>query len=139
MADVIRLEKGFSPWQPASDAHLVKEYAYYEIPLRGVVEQHGVRYYFGCAAGRDEPVNVWVYVRLSADDEATLDSASYADFDHAIPLQGPGMLALAIEGPGVVATYSLDSFSENELARGYRALIGELESMTESARELIFG
>lgn len=139
MADVIRLEKGFSPWRPASDAVLVKEYAYHEIPLRGVVEQHGVRYYFGCAYGSDEPVSVWFYVRLGPGDEAVLDAASAEEFDKAVTFGGPAMLALALEGPGIVATYLMESLSQEEITHGYRSLVMELQDLAERAKELIPG
>lgn len=136
MGDVIRLEKGFSPWRPASDAELVKEYAYYEIPLVGIIEQHGVRYYFECVLGQDASVNMWLYMRLSAEDEARLDEATAEEFHDAVEFTGPGMLALALEGPGLVAFYLMDPLSPNELDHGYQALVGELEHMVESAKEL---
>lgn len=137
MADVIRIEKGFSPWQPAADALLVKEYAYHEIPLMGVVEQHGVRYYFGCAAGRDEPVSIWFYARLSVEEEAMLDGSSGDDFNSRVKFQGPAVLALALEGPGVVATYLMESLSEEEIAHGYERLVGELQELAAKAQGLI--
>ncbi len=136
MGDVIRLEQGFSPWQPASDARLVKEYAYYEVPLSGIIEQHGVRYYFHCVDGDDEPVSLWFYMRVNAEDEARLDAATADDFSTAVDFHGPGMLALAIEGPGVVATYLMDPLSTEAIREGCHELVRQLEDLTETAKEL---
>ncbi|MGH2780501.1 MAG: hypothetical protein ACRDLA_03620 [Thermoleophilaceae bacterium] len=139
MADVIRLEKGYSPWRPASDAQLVKEYAYHDMPLAGIIEQLGVRYYFGCVVGHDDPANIWYYTRVDDEEEAALDNATVNSFDSAIAFHGPGMLALALEGPGIVAVYLLDPVSTEEIQLGYRALVAELEEGVQRARELIPG
>lgn len=135
MGDVINLEKGFSPWRPAPDAVLAKEYAYYEIPLAGVIEQAGVRYFFHSVAV-DEHVSLWVYMHLSPTQEDVLDSASREDFMDAVNFEGAGMLALALEGPGIVATYLMDPLSREAIKDGYRVVVSELAHWLEGAREL---
>lgn len=136
MADVIHVEKGYSPWQPASDARLVKEYGYHDFPFAGVIEQHGVRYYFACVDGMNETVNAWVYAQLTADEEAQLDAASPEQFFDSFEIGGPAVLALAVEGPGVIATHLMESVTKEELLYGKRQLVQQVERLLETAREL---
>ena len=136
MADVIHVEKGFSPWQPAQDARLVKQYQYYEIPLCGVIEQHGMRFFFACLAGADEAVNMWFYGRLSPEVETALDQATAEEFTSSAQFEGPAVMALAAEGPGIVATTMVDGLTSDEIRAAHEILYRELEAWASAAKEL---
>lgn len=136
MADVINIERGFSPWQPSADAHLAKQYQYYEFPMAGVIEQHGTRYFFICIDGADEPVNLWFYGRLSPEDEAKCDQADATDFDSAVDFSGPAVLALAVEGPGIVASTVMGDVNSEELKQAHRTLYEQLQMWARAAEDL---
>lgn len=135
MADVIHVERGFSPWQPAPDAHLVKEYQYYEVPTRGVIEQHGIRYFFACLAGADDTVSAWIYIRIDPKTEARLDASAFEEFD-TVGFDGPAVMALAVEGPGVVAIQVLDELIPDYIRSAHRALYEEMQVWAQEAKNL---
>ena len=136
MADVIHVENGYSPWQPSGDAELSKQYQYYEIPLRGVIVQHDVRYYFGCVGGAGEPVNFWLYAMITPEEEAVLDSTPREEFQTAIPFDSPAVLALAIDGTGIIASVVTDDLSEKSVHRAFDYLQAEVRSWASSAQEV---
>lgn len=130
MADVIQLHGGYSPWKPSEDAELAKEYRRYNIPLEGVVSQHGVRYAFACVDGHDDVVSFWVYVHVSAEQESALDAGGEIEF------RGPGALALVIEGVGIVASTLVEDFDDAEATRAaVRVLAGTLSDWAHEAEE----
>lgn len=132
MSDVIQVEAGFSPWQPAHDARLVKEYWHYDIPLAGVIEQHDVHYAFYCAGGADERVSYWLYARITAVEEALLDLASAEEFMH-FSMEGQAVLALAIEGKGVIASEAIDEMGADTVRNAHEALVEQLREWIEAA------
>lgn len=137
VADVVEIHRGFAPWKPSPDAELVKEYRYYDVPRTGVIEQHGVRYFFTCLDDDpDELVSIWFYCHLTREDEAVLDSASAAEFDTCVDFDGPGLLALAFEEVGIVAAEVMDELTSEHLAEAHDALVRRLRSQTEAAQEL---
>jgi hypothetical protein len=136
MADVIQIEAGHAPWRPAEDAELVKQYRYYEIPTAGVIQQHRTRYLFCCIAGQEERISFWLYTRLSSEDETALDEAPLEEFNHAIGLPGPAVIALVLEGPGVVSHRVIDELTEGSIAPTVQSLIEELEQYVLSGRDL---
>jgi hypothetical protein len=136
MADVIHIQRGFAPWQPAPDAVLVKEYQYYEMPTRGVIEQHGVRFLFICAPPSDDELTGWVYFHLSPREEEMLDNATPEEFENAIVHTGPCVMAFAVDGLGVVRSYVLDELSQvafNDVADQFSQELGQI---AEHAREI---
>jgi hypothetical protein len=137
MADLIHAQKGFSPWKPSAEAELVKQYQYYDIPLAGIIKQHGVRYFFTCVAGKDAPVNYWFYARVSPGEEKAFDSATRESFTSAMGWTGPVVMALAIEGPGIVAITEIDEITEKgSIDRAYETLAGELNNWAKAAKKV---
>lgn len=107
MSDLIRVHLGFSPWRPSEDADLVAQLEYYEIPLRGVVEQHGCFHYFECVQGGLSEVGLWLYIPVSDDRVRDLRRATSAEEIGDRALDGeavtPFVAAIAAEGQGIVA------------------------------------
>jgi hypothetical protein len=137
VTDVIQVQKGSPPWSPSPDARLVKEYQFHEIPLAGVLEQHGTRYFFFCSEGADERVNLWFYTRLSPEDEYGLDAADRENFMTAVGFDGPAVMALAADDLGVIAFANLDDLSSESMQEGFKAVFDELDALTRAARELV--
>lgn len=99
MSDLVEIAEGGRPWEPSPTTVPGEILHRYNMPLVGVIEQHGVRYLFQCWAGEVERANMWLYTRLDDDQERLL-----ADEDR--PLSealeqatiGEGVLAVALDG-----------------------------------------
>jgi hypothetical protein len=136
MADVIHIANGFSPWKPSADAELVKQYQYYEFPLKGIIRQHGVRYYFACIGGVQSEVTVWLYVRVSPAEESALDNSTRETFGVAVHPSGPAVVALALEGTGIIASQLVDDVSPESVQQAFLYLQEAFESWANTAREV---
>ncbi len=68
MSSQIHLRIGAEPWLPTSATTLVKELRFYDIPLAGIIEQHGRHYLFECLEGHTTDANMWVYIPLLRRD-----------------------------------------------------------------------
>lgn len=66
MSSQIQLALGAAPWRPSPDARLIKEYARYDMPLSGLIEQAGRTYLFECVEGVGMDVNVWAYTPITS-------------------------------------------------------------------------
>lgn len=128
MADVIRIASGSLPWRPTADSDLVKRYRQHDIPLTGLVEQHSLRYLFHCLAGELDETSIWLYVLVGPDDERTLDETpALFELDRWLSTYpGPGVLAVAREGSGVLTWMQVDSVDEGALSRALDQLIYDL-------------
>jgi hypothetical protein len=65
MTDQIHLRLGAHPWRPADTARPVKILNHYDIPLAGILKQHGSYFLYECLEGETQDVNLWVYVPVS--------------------------------------------------------------------------
>ncbi|WP_210502799.1 hypothetical protein [Nocardioides xinjiangensis] len=74
MSDLIQLVPGCEPWRPSPEAESVRVLDEYNIPLAGVVRQHGHDYFYVCAAGEEQESNVWLYSLIEAHELETLGS-----------------------------------------------------------------
>ena len=117
-------------------ATLEKTYQYYEVPLSGIISQHGARFFFGCVGGPSEPANFWIYARVNSQEEHALDSSTPSDFGAAVDFVGPVVMALALEGPGIVAYHVIDYLNSDGLMAARDALMAELEEQMAAAREV---
>lgn len=135
MADVIQIEKGCDPWQPSHDAILAAQHRYYEIPLEGIIEQHGVRYSFICV-GQGENVSFWQYEYVTPADEAALATMTSEELA-AREITAPMVVAIALEGLGIVGSVIVDEPSDEAIERGYRQLASEMERLAGDARDLL--
>lgn len=75
MSDLIELTAGARPWLPAPGTNESLRLDEYNIPLAGIVHQHGHDYLYVCAAGEENDVNVWLYVTLELPEVDRLRSA----------------------------------------------------------------
>ena len=76
MSDLIQIDAGARPWMPSASTELIATLDEYNVPLAGLIEQHGVTFLFVCAAGEEEPDNVWLYSLVSAEEIQALTEAS---------------------------------------------------------------
>ena len=135
MADVIQVEKGCDPWRPSHDSVLVKQYRYYDMPLEGIIEQHGVRYYFQCMSGAQDQLNSWAYSYVGPDEESELDAATAEEFAQR-EARGPMALAFALEGLGVVCSTVIDEVTDDSIRAAHRQLAEEFRELAEAASHL---
>lgn len=119
MADLTHVQLGSPPWRPSEDAHLVEtchRYDRYDVPLVGVVSQHGVDYLFRCFYGHVELLNLWTYTLVDADDLARVEATGRTEeFDGVaseLAHRGSGVTALAMEDHGVVAAVPVDDLAD---------------------------
>lgn len=114
MSDLLRLEASAAPWRPRADAHLISELHRHDIPLVGLIEQHGVTYLFACLVGEAEPNNVWAYALVTEQELARLHRADERDFDAVVgDLLSNRMLQVAVAFDWKLAEWDLvDAGSE---------------------------
>lgn len=65
MTDQIHLRLGAPPWHPADTVRLGKILNHYDIPLAGILKQHGSYFLFECLEGEVQDKNLWAYVPIS--------------------------------------------------------------------------
>lgn len=73
MSDQIQPLMRAHPWTPSDDATLVEVLNEYNVPLTGLLSQHGVTYLFHCLIGETADANVWAYSPLTEPEIKTLD------------------------------------------------------------------
>lgn len=61
----IHLRLGARPWQAADTARLSKVLNRYDVPLAGILKQHGTRFLFECLDGEVQEANIWAYVPIT--------------------------------------------------------------------------
>jgi hypothetical protein len=116
MADHLEVVPGHAPWEPSTDAKLVKTYHRYGVPLVGLIDRHGDTYLFVRRYRGEESLSVWLYAPVASDDVARLDAAAPAQDDSVrarnefaalldeVEARGYNLYALTNEDSGVVAT-----------------------------------
>lgn len=99
MSELAEIAGGGRPWKPTETTVPGEVMHRYNMPLVGVIEQHGVRYLFQCWGGEVERANLWLYTRLS-DEQFRLLSDDTRPFTEVLGdvTRGGGALALALDG-----------------------------------------
>ena len=99
MSDLAEIAEGGRPWEPTTTTVPGEILHRYNMPLVGVIEQHGVRYLFQCWAGEVERANIWLYTRLT-EEQRRLLSDETRPFTDALEeaTRGEGVLAVALDG-----------------------------------------
>lgn len=137
MADVLHVTKGAPPWLPSPDAELVAEFSYYDVPLSGVIRQHGVDFYFQCLDNTPDPVSFWMYLHVTESERERLESApSPEDFDRLvgdIDVDRPVVLALALERLGILSWRTLPAHIDEVVKEEMRELVNELYALARQA------
>lgn len=72
MSDLVQIEVGARPWSPGPDVKELHILDYYNIPLAGIIEQHGAQHFYVCAAGEEDRANVWLYSHIDAEEARAL-------------------------------------------------------------------
>lgn len=99
MSDLAEIAEGGRPWKPTPTTIPGEILHRYNMPLVGVIEQHGVRYLFQCWGGEVERANLWLYTRLT-EERGRLLSDEACPFIEALDeaTRGGGVLAVALDG-----------------------------------------
>lgn len=99
MSDLAEIAEGGRPWLPTETTVPGEILHRYNMPLVGVIEQHGVRYLFQCWGGEVERANLWLYTRLTEEQDCQLADES-RQFTEALDdaTRGEGVLAVALDG-----------------------------------------
>jgi hypothetical protein len=138
MGDIISIQRGAAPWAPSADAEVVAEYRYYDVPVEGIVRQHGVEFLFACLTGGIDPVSFWIYARVTPEERARLESAadpsSYVELMRGHGFHAPYVLALAVEDVGILASAVVDD--DEHLQEAMRSLHRYMQSLAEDTKEL---
>jgi hypothetical protein len=99
VSDLAEIAEGGRPWKPTPTTVPAEVLHRYNMPLVGVIEQHGVRFLFQCWAGEVERANMWLYTRLTEEQDRLLgdEARPFADaLEEAT--SGQGVLAVALDG-----------------------------------------
>jgi hypothetical protein len=143
MTDQIALRMGATPWRPASTATPVVVLDRYDIPLLGVVSQHGSNFLFNFLEGQPQEVNIWVYANLADQELEALQRATPEEIDDIVDQifgTRETTVALATEGDGLLLSAvikpcrtrkELIAVAISELARLARAEVNAVESIRE--------
>jgi hypothetical protein len=127
MADHIELALGARPWHPSGATEDVIILDRYDMPLSGIVEQHGSSYLFRCMAGELDDGNLWLYVLLDYAGRQSLLKAEGDDLDLVmdnLTAGRPITLAIASSQDGIflhATTQAADTRHET-VARGIAAI-----------------
>jgi hypothetical protein len=99
VSDLVEIAEGGRPWEPTPTTVPADVLHRYNMPLVGVIEQHGVRYLLQCGAGEVERANMWLYTRLTEEQDRLLADQA-RPFDDALgeATRGEGGLAVALDG-----------------------------------------
>lgn len=99
MSDLAEIAEGRRPWEPSPGTVPGEILHRYNMPLVGVIEQHGVRYLFQCWAGEVARANMWLYTSLDEDQERLFGDED-GPFSEALEqaTSGEGVLAVALDG-----------------------------------------
>lgn len=106
MGDYLQIQEGLRPWCPAPEANVVTTYNFYDVPTSGVLEHHGSKYVFLCVEGVAHPASIWTYTFADDSELAALDEIPGEELYDAVlafMADRPSMVAIALEGPGVIA------------------------------------
>ena len=99
MSELTEIAEGGRPWMPTETTVAAEILHRYNMPLVGVIEQHGIRYLFQCWGGEVERANLWLYTRLTNDLDRLLSDET-RPFTDALDdaTRGEGVLAVALDG-----------------------------------------
>lgn len=105
MSDQIQLAIGAVPWCPSPDSKLVEEYAHYDMPLSGLIEQAGCTYLFECVEGVGMNFNIWAYAPVTPREAEQLNRLDGEELTEAIGgLLEAGPITVALAAEDQVAT-----------------------------------
>lgn len=142
MAERILVQPGCDPWAPRGLlTHLSEIYNQYDVPTVGIVSQNAVQYLFRCLWGADNRISIWGYTVVGEVERDKIHASEPEEFDDVARSIGdshPGVLALAVEGFGIVAAVDVDDWSDLDEAHEIllTALDGFVDRLSESSDDL---
>jgi hypothetical protein len=139
MADTIQVQRWSRPWEPAGDARLVRELDYWDMPLAGVIEQHGVQHLFACLAGHLSSTHLWLYRSLTNAELAQIERTKEPEelrgvVDELLAPGGSMVLAIADDDAGILGATTIDSLEDAELRAAIRRISEDLNVYLEEKR-----
>jgi hypothetical protein len=135
MADLIAIQPSTSPWLPTADSEPVVTYHYHDIPLIGIVRQHGVLFLFQCLLGEMDAASIWAYTLIQPGEQARLDRTDGPEefdavLDH-VTAHRPAKLAFVVEGEGVLSHTMVEDLSDDRIGSALSSLLVSLRERTE--------
>lgn len=140
MADLMHVQLRTEPWSPAWDAKVIEVFHRYDVPLIGLVAQHGSHYLFYCLAGAGRQGSVWAYAHLAEYEVLNLQEAEGAEFDRmlaALLLHRNLRVVFATEDHGIVVTAEVapSNTMEHLLNSTLQALEAEIVELQRDFQE----
>jgi hypothetical protein len=80
VSDLIQLGIGERPWLPTPNTTPVEVFDRYDMPISGLIKQHGALFVFDCLEGHVSEGNVWIYAHVSTAEAVLLQRAEGDDF-----------------------------------------------------------
>jgi hypothetical protein len=121
----IHLRLDAKPWQAADTARPRKVLNHYDVPLAGILKQHGAFFLFECLDGEAGSANLWAYVPISRAAARRMSR-----------LTGDRLTAAmhqAYEGQVITAALAVDG----RIVRGTRVDLPRAQDLrTEAARQV---
>lgn len=140
MADLLDVQPGALPWQPAADAELVEVYHRYDVPLIGLVRRHGTTYLFSCVFGVGRRTSIWAYAHLTESEVELIDEVDEAGFERLVQLllTGRGLVvAIANENTGIGAVYKLSAHDNyGDVLDSLRSILEEFAQQLEQLHDV---
>jgi hypothetical protein len=141
MDQQIHLRLGAEPWRPADTARLSKVLNHYDVPLAGILKQHGSYFLFECLEGEVQDANLWAYVpirRATARRLARLTSDRLMSAIHDAYMNHDITAVLAVDG-AIVRGVTLELVPANDDLRGqaFRAVKRKVEQDASAINGLV--
>jgi hypothetical protein len=115
VADRIEFGKGDLPWQPRGAEEPVVLH-HYDMPLAGLVVQHGTSFFFWCIKGEVTQATLWGYTPVS-DQERHEFEAEPRDqiLRRLFSTTRPVTVGFGVEGRGIQKWTDIESGSSDEI------------------------
>jgi hypothetical protein len=115
MSDLINIQAGSLPWEPAADADVVEVFDRYDMPTVGVIHQGGHHFVFECLFGHGETMHAWLYTGIEEHElEALRETANFDAELESILEHRPYTAALATDADGVIVDFHVSEPSDYE-------------------------
>lgn len=109
MADRIELQVGDLPWKPTgSEEPLVLHK--YDMPLSGIIDQHGASYFFWCIRGEITRGTLWGYAPIGDQERHEIENEPRDQVIRRLfSSPRPCTLAFSVDGRGIVKWKDFES------------------------------
>lgn len=109
MADRINLRVGDLPWRP-DGSELSSVFHRYDMPLSGIITQHGTAYFFWCIRGEVTQGSLWGYAAIGDHEVHELENEPRDQALRRLAASPrPTTVAFSVEGKGIMKWREFDS------------------------------